>query len=512
MHRIEKCRPLLVIDLMNLVVMFCRNKIDYLCGSRHNIILKEIDLMLSNLSSVAELIFFEDGPIDNDDKLELKNLRQNDRYTDMIKILERIYEGTPIRQISNNSKELPRVSYMVDTVHEKAKQYGQIIVTITKECDAELASYATNHSNVLAILANDSDFLIFPGQWRYFSVKELSIDSLKTMEYNRVALRNHLQLNNEELATLSTLGGNDWIPYDKLRPFHKQFGHDAGNKFPGIADYIKKNLKFDSHRTIRSIGDILRDTQPNTLQLIEKSLKQYTTTFAPEAHHTIKTDELSQLLDFCIENYIKFVYQVLIDFPRRINIDFFDMRRTDFPRYHAILLDLSLRLIGVIVKNKKKVCFGTYRHKIIYKQSHGHSYEMVFEEPIYPLCLVPDLLQLLNRKEFPEHDDSRIELLKWMVAEAKLKSVDILSIPRNFLLDVLVLVYLTQNGFITVDEADIILFTIVQVDRNMVPHELEPPEQLNDRAFIISFLYCKTHRIIANCFKIVGLADYLVSM
>lgn len=511
-YRTEKCRPTLVIDLMNLVVLFSRNKIDYLCGSRNNIVSEQVDLLFKSLSSVAELVFFEDGPVE-DDKLELKTSRQNDRYQGMVNILEHIYEGTPIRQIYENDKELPRVSAVVDFLHDKAKTFGQLIVTTTNNCDIELARYASDHSNVLAILANDSDFLIFSGEWRYFSLRELNIDSLKTMEYNRKTLCDHLQLTYEELSILSTLAGNDCIPYEKVRAFHYKFGHEADKKFPGIADYIKTKLQLDSHQLIRSIGvDILRDAQPNTLKLIEKSLTQYSSiSTAAAVHNTRTTDGQSQLLDFCLASDNMFAYQVLIDFPRRINVDYFDMRRTDFPSYLKVYLDLTLRQIGVVVKNKRKLCFGTYRHKIICKQSHEQGYEMIFVEPIYPVCPVPDLLELLNRNDFPEHDDVRIELLKWMVAETKLKPIDILSIPRKFLLDLVVLVHLTQNGFITVLEADIILFTIVKVEHNMIPNELEPPDQLNERAFIISFLYCKTQRIIASCFKVVGFTDYLVS-
>lgn len=498
---------------MNLVVLFSRNKTDFLCGSRHNIVLKDIDLLFKNLSVVADLIFFEDGPVE-DEKIEIRNSVRDERYSDMINILQHIYEGTPIRQISNNGnergKELPRASCMVDAIHAKAKQYGQIILTGKKGCDAEIVHYANNHQNVLAILGNDSDFLIFPGKWRYFSVRELNITSLKTMEYDREVLRNHLDLSNEELYILSTLAGNYWIPYDNVRPIHGElFGHDADQKFPAIANYIKKNLKINFRQLIKTIADILQDTRSQTIHSIKKSLVQYNTEYLAQ-YYNKKTDPLSPLLDFCLTNHIKFVYQVLIDFPRRIIVDYYDMQRTDFPDYNKILLDLSLRQIGVVVKNKKKTCFGTYRHKIICKQSHEDGYEMIFVEPIYPLCPIPELLQLLNRNEFPQHDNVRLELLKWMVADEKLRDVDILSIPQQYLLDVLVLVHLTQNGFITIREADMILFTIMQVERAMIPDELEPPEQLNDRAFIISFLYSKTHRIIASCFKIVGFTDYLV--
>jgi hypothetical protein len=110
-----------------------------------------------------------------------------------------------------------------------------------KECDTEMVKYANNNSSVLAILSKDSDFLIYPGKWRYFSLEDVDLETLETKEFNRNALRNHLKLTDFELNVLATLNGNDVISYDDTKRFHYYLVGRAhfSERFKSLADYIK---------------------------------------------------------------------------------------------------------------------------------------------------------------------------------------------------------------------------------------------------------------------------------
>jgi hypothetical protein len=130
---------------------------------------------------------------------------------------------------------------------------------------------------------------------------------------------------------------------------------------------------------------------------------------------------------------------------------------------------------------------------------------MYTEPPQYPKDEVPPLLEFLNRADFPEHDELRFKLLKWMIDERKLKDVDLSVIPKNYFLDVIVLTWMTRFGFITTTEADFFLLTIKRVETKNIPVNLQPPTVLNKRAFLIAHLFPWFHRTIRRCLEVTGL-------
>lgn len=98
----------------------------------------------------------------------------------------------------------------------------------------------------IGILANDSEFLIYSGDFRFFSLRELklengmnfhALDQLKTKEYNRAALPNVLDY--RSMIILSTFCGNELTSYQSEWP----------PRFDLIAEIIEQNFPFISIMT-----------------------------------------------------------------------------------------------------------------------------------------------------------------------------------------------------------------------------------------------------------------------
>lgn len=121
-------------------------------------------------------------------------------------------------------------------------------------------------------------------------------------------------------------------------------------------------------------------------------------------------------------------------------------------------------------------------------------------------------MELLDREAHPEHDNLRFDLLKWMISEEKLKSCDLRELPGNYLHNILVLVFLTSNEFITTNEADLILLTIKHVEEKSIPKDIFKPEVVDSRAFRVSFMFNMFHNMISDTMEVVGLSDRAVSM
>lgn len=257
------------------------DKLLLLYGGQHQNYITTIEGIFRKLSSAADLVFFSDGT-KVDDKLETWKQRQDEKYQKTLAMLDLIYQKVPLSTIISSTKEIdfPRVGTAMAMIMTLAAKFGQLNFTITHECDAEIARYANNNENIIGVLADDSDFLIFPGLWRYFSLRHLDRVKITTLEYNKTTIRDFLGLSDKQLIILSTIAGNDIIKYDEVLKFMKVNCHQGQKidvRFPWLARYVK-SLPVQLNATIDVISkNVLKDCRPCTKDRIKTSLKQYDT-------------------------------------------------------------------------------------------------------------------------------------------------------------------------------------------------------------------------------------------
>jgi hypothetical protein len=206
-------------------------------------------------------------------------------------------------------------------------------------------------------------------------------------------------------------------------------------------------------------------------------------------------------LQFCRESYFDFSFSTLQQLPKNFTLHYYDLRLKDCPNLFTVASELFRKQIGILLQHKnEKICY-----EICTKKKHSESYQQFRVDPIYPNERVPPLLEFLTRDDHPEHDNLRFKLLKWMIDEQKLKSHDLSTIPTNYFLDILVLVWLTRNDFITTIEADLILLAIKHVELDLLPQNLEAPPIVHPRAFRVSFLFTKFHMTLERSLEVIGL-------
>ena len=86
-----------------------------------------------------------------------------------------------------------------------------------------MAKLATERPNVIAILTQDSDFLIYqcPSKVRFISVKHLDLKTFKTKCYDREKLAQHFGLKVNQIPLLAILKGNGLISGMELESYHR---------------------------------------------------------------------------------------------------------------------------------------------------------------------------------------------------------------------------------------------------------------------------------------------------
>lgn len=229
-------KPILVIDLYGFMSIIKADKVKTLYGGSHRQCFKDIDDLFRRLSEVAVLVFYQDGPV-----VEQKGFtfmkRRNEQYTALIEMIDRVNQNVPISEIiaDRGHKPVPSIRSGYEFLSELATKYGRRVVSTTTECDAEIAQFACQNPSVIAVIAEDSDFLIFPGKWRYFSTQNLNLETLETKEYSRVALRRFLALDDKQLTIFATIAGNDILRYEEVRHCHgnkiRHFVHFKDSSF-----------------------------------------------------------------------------------------------------------------------------------------------------------------------------------------------------------------------------------------------------------------------------------------
>jgi hypothetical protein len=444
-----------------------------------------------------------DGPVVNQ-KFETWVKRQNDRYADCIKILDMINDELPLSEIINRQQPASITTHL-SVIKHIAKRHGQIITTVTKECDTEIARYASLNQRVIAVLADDTDFLIFPGAWKYFSLRNMDIDSLMTKEYSRDVLRTHLQLTDFQLVIFATLSGNDVIKFEEVEQFHKSLigpRNSYQHRFTAISRYIQEVLPSDRQQFVLTIAShVFDNTGAKMLNRIEESLEMFNINF--EIH-----EPTDPLLKLCRELHYDFTYSVLMKMRKNFTLTYYDWR-VSYPNIHEIKMNQFRKQIGILLKHGSQPSLS---FEIAAKVSHQDVYRKHHVEPIYPPQNLPPLIELLQRELFPAHDSLRFELLKWTISDhEKFRAFDLERIPLEYFQDILVLTYLVLNKLIEPIEADIILLSVKHVNINAVPENLQYPEHLNPRAFKIAFLFTKFHSMIHRSLECTGLKKLKVN-
>jgi hypothetical protein len=386
----------------------------------------------------AELVFFIDGPRqETKDQVWLD--RQHEKYLRCIQFYDKVAVGDSAADIIKNSKNAASNNMFQSELQTICKMYGRTYVSFYNECDLEVATFAGIH-NALAVIADDSDYLIYRGDWRYWSARQLDIENLTTYEYDRQALRHCLRLSDDHMRMLATIGGNDVMTYELVEGFHKQLPNGRHHKFFKIAHYIRDNYRDPkiAPRDIEMLCDHMFGQVTNDLyDLICQSLRSYNIDLV---QYKYETDDL---LRYTMDRGLSHLYCLLADKVVSFTLFFDDLSVPNSRSSYEIALPLIRRQMGIVLQHKRDPKLVRY---ICTKRSHEEPYSTFCLVPEYPSIEVPPLLDFYLSAEQPDDPfvELRFSLLIWFLGSARINRKLLNELPSTHLLGILTINYLQE--------------------------------------------------------------------
>lgn len=347
--------PTIVIDFMCVVNSIIPNGKDSVCGGRHERVLNAWIKKLDAFKATnCLLVFFSDLNIQEGKIGEWLKRRNSEfsRYSNLYNAIEE----KPFSQIKFK-QALSSTFYGMAVM---AESYGEFHYSIEHECDLEIAQYAKRH-NAVAVISNDSDFLIFDGPWSLWSYNGIEVRRTRLkatcLKYGRNDVARNLNLLTYQLPLFATLMGNDITStHNKVLNRFGQKLDTSQSRFQNVARYIRNlgRLELNDNDIKRIAQDVFKSVDNNYCQLIKTSIDSYNTSFPPA---TVNDPIESELLHTNM-------YRLLMETKCSIHgilLPLYDMRGCpEEANLSKLLTDWIKRRKGVIFYNSSNAPAHTF--------------------------------------------------------------------------------------------------------------------------------------------------------
>lgn len=372
--------PTIIFDVMGFVHVFGNNKLELNLGGRQHQYIRTFEGFVCQLIDAgASLAFICDGQLQSDRNDEWCR-RRNTEYQNTIDAMTNDDGNGNV-----NAQSFSRVRQGCKTIAKSLqkliedKRYGKVIISTQMDCDLAIAKYASECST-LAIIASDSDFLIFDGDFQWWHTYSLRLDVMQANRFECNKLLKVLNLTREQVKYLATIAGNDYT---------KHLVWKSPN-FYEIADFCR-SLCQPRKEILKDIVKFMRIDRrmdlDEAIDCVAKSIKSYDIDGVDW-----KSIDMSMMEKYCSTNVLMYAFSKQQIFQYELNFVNFDgcnqlkgsnnnNNNNNVYSFVDVLVEVFRKLGGIILRNTD------YRNatlKIVTKYDINDDYSLRFHTPIYP--------------------------------------------------------------------------------------------------------------------------------
>ncbi|XP_053695997.1 uncharacterized protein LOC128743444 [Sabethes cyaneus] len=495
-HPSSTIPPIIVVDLKSLCGSISgADRPGLLYGGRYELVYRQLDKFFGRLTTLGvKLVFVSDGPT-RPSRFDCWMKRSDDRYNNFIKIIDAVDSGklgldSLVQHFGN---DIPANTYPFEEI---ARKHGTFRLSIASDCDQDVATYATLQ-RAMAVITNDTDFLIFNATWRIWVASGLDMDEFTTFQFNRTNLIQYLELNRNQMPLLASLAGNDIIDYQELKLFHSRIG-DPKQTIKNIANFI---LSRPNESVKALLSQVFDRTSAELENRFQSSIDSYNINSSTLDSY-IDPDKNLQIL---LSENNEFAYQLWTENPFQLTAFFIDLRSegNGFD-YAELLFPLLERQAGIILWEKPSINEFT----LIIKTHHNAPHAKIKRHVKRPEHMAALSFSDLFSKDSVVQENTRttrLQLFCWVVSD-KLDYVRIQSVPESLRVTVATLYYLIEKKILKLFEADLLLHVSHEVCSGSYDlRTLTLPKFLKPRPFRVAFLFTGLYRQMSEAYERLGL-------
>lgn len=319
-----------------------------------------------------------------------------------------------------------------------------------------------SQNQIFAIVADNMNFLIYDAKWKLWSARNLDVNEFSVSEYHRDALMSKLKLTAQQLKILVTIAGNEIIPYEDVKRFHKRLNTQFHNHFYKLANYVR-GLPSDAtlEEIIKQISnEIYGSEEVIFLNRLADSINMYDISSSFKLNTAQEIDRIMLYETETTRN--RFLNAISTGLPISLVLRFMDLRRTDVVPYFDLFKLILRRAIGVFrcniesETNYLQVVRAKVKHDEPYTEfkiapeyathigetipSHKHPFLSV--ENVEYSAEIPKDLTFGKDEDDLRHHQLRMDIVKWIIFGDDSIKLDIEKIPQGYMVTVIVLKYL----------------------------------------------------------------------
>lgn len=262
--------------------LFILQKEDIVCGSRVKVAIDRHRDFVEKLKAAGatKIVYFkndvDEGPCIRKYRKEWCEFYQK-QYTEQLVVSKKVKLGISVHDIVKSIGAGPfysvRILKFMDLYFANT---GDLVL----DSKLRAVEYAIQHK-AMAIIAHDTDFLVYPGDWQLWSLPNIEYPRLITYELNRDALLIELELTRAQMPLFATLCGNKIVRPDTLKDFHRLFEQKnmQREKFTGISSFTYRETVRTDRDKIRIVQRMLNKTSSfdirRGLDYLKQSLASY---------------------------------------------------------------------------------------------------------------------------------------------------------------------------------------------------------------------------------------------
>lgn len=352
-------QPIVVIRLKELMMSIIQLNVKAaFYGGSHRYYHEQLDKFFQHFHDLNVKLVFFGGGSKTKDRLAKMTVKTDQDYKKYSQLLKHIDKTNEVKLCAR-----PELRLCLGLYEEGiARKYGEYCLSTGASLNGDIVEYSRENENVIAVLAKDSDFLLYNlKSVEYWScgIDHLNFNDMTTKNFNQMAMLDHLKLTPYQFHVMLAIAGV--ILDDPKEHCFRVVKGVFNQKTPGsiqiiqsLSDYVREKVpEVEEKPNFGAWATMMFTTHlEKYCWLIEKQFKKYEICAnQPSVPETTEHDATNGGKKY------KNIWSIVNDEVIRVDYNFIDISRWNKNRnampFHNLFVLVLKRAMGIVLHSKR---------------------------------------------------------------------------------------------------------------------------------------------------------------